>query len=173
MMVGITNIPTMNHITSVAASTPIVLSITTASKLLLVAILDSSTISTTAMISSRINMLVAPCTNRSLLHPASSTAFITIVVLDIHSIAARNIEFMLSKPDTRPTPYPNSSMPTTIVATPTKAVLPLSNIFFNLNSRPMQNSTNSTPISPHAFTFSGLTMFSPAKFGPTKIPATM
>ena len=97
-------IPQMNHTTNVAANTPTFFSSSTPSKLFFTAILDSSTNSTTATISSKIRILVAPFTNRALLSPASSIAFITIVVLDIQSIAAKKSEFMLSNNAKRPTP---------------------------------------------------------------------
>ena len=166
-------IPTTNHTTSVTARTPTFFTSSTPSKLFLTAILESSTKSTTATISSRMRILVAPLTKRALLSPASSMAFITIVVLDIHNIAARKSEFMLSSSAKRPTPYPSTIIPMMMVAAPMSAVLPLDTRFLRRNSRPMQKSTKSTPIFPHASTFSGFTMFSPKRFGPTKIPATM
>ena len=159
--VGIINIPQTNHTANVNTSTPTFFSSSTPSKLFLTATLDRSTRSTTAIISSKIRILVAPFTNRALPNPASSMAFITIVVLDIHSMAARKREFIVSSSANLPTPNPNSIMPTTIVAAPTSATLPRSNRFFMRNSRPMQNSTNSTPMLPHVSTFSISTSFSP------------
>ena len=64
-------------------------------------------------------------------------------------------------------------MPTMIVNAPIAATLPLLMRFFRRNSRPMQNSTNSTPMSPHAYTLAPFTKVSPNRFGPTKTPATM
>ena len=58
----------------------------------------------TSTMSSKIRILVAPFTKRALLSPASSMAFITMVVLDIQSIAARKREFILSNSEKRPTP---------------------------------------------------------------------
>ena len=152
--VGMTRIPHTNHTTSVTASIITFFSSSPPSKLFFTAILDNSTNSTTATMSSKIRILVAPFTKRALLRPASSMAFITMVVLDIQSIAARKREFILSSSEKRPTPYPNTSIPTMMVAAPTTAVLPLSTRFLRRNSRPMQKSTNRTPMLPHASTFS-------------------
>ena len=171
--VGITRIPTTNQTTNVIANTPTFLINSTPSNWCLIAILDSKTIRTTATTSSIIRILVAPFTKRSLLKPASSTAFITIVVLDIQSIPAKNSEFSMSISAHCPTPNPSSIIPPMMVSAPMAATFPLAIRFLMRNSRPMQNSTNSTPISPHALTFSGLTRFSPAKFGPTNTPATI
>ena len=171
--VGIIRIPTMNHTTSVMASTPTFLINSTPSNWCLIAILDSKTIRTTATTSSIIRILVAPFTKRSLLKPASSTAFITIVVLDIQSIPAKNSEFSMSISAHCPTPNPSSIIPPMMVNAPIAATFPLAIRFLMRNSRPMQNSTNSTPILPHASTLWGSTSVFPNTYGPTSTPATM
>ena len=96
--------PTTNHTASVTTRIPTFSSSSTPSKLFETAIDESKTKSTTAMMSSKIRMDVAPLTNRSLPSPASSIAFMTMVVEDIQSMAARKIEFMLSSSANRPTP---------------------------------------------------------------------
>ena len=167
-------IPTITQSIKYATSLPISNNSCVPSNCRLTAIEESNTISIIANRSSTTSIPKATFANLCLPKFMSSMALNTMVVDDILIIPPRNNELISFHPSNCPNRKPTDIIPITIVPAAINAVLPTCNNFLKLNSNPIANKRNNTPISPHVSTLVALLIHEwPNIYGPVIIPATI
>ena len=172
--VGSTNAPTVNHVMRKNDNFRMERTISSLFTVLLMAMDDSTTISTTAKRSSTMSTANVMGTKRRCRMFRSVSAFRMMVVDDMDIMPPRNRLSTAAKSRYSPTITPSPIMPKTIISAVSTAEPPTPSNFLKLNSSPSENSNTMMPIwAQNSMLASPATEGNSEKCGLAMKPATM
>jgi len=145
-MLGSTKMPTVNQMMRKNDNLRMLRSISSPLTVLLIAMDDRITMSTTAKRSSTMSTAKVMGTNRRLVMFKSVSALRIMVVDDIEIMPPRKMLSMVPKCSDLPTTKPKLIMPATMMSAVSTALPPTLSSFLKLNSSPSENRSTMIPI---------------------------